>query len=252
MTTGMVTNRARFGGLNLGTPNGSPMSRLIAPSIMHGPDEPPPPSQPAPPTPPEPTPPVPPVPPVEPPAAPDPALLSDIAAMAEELGITPGQLKGRLEASRKWEERAKKADADAEAARVAALGENEQAVELARQQGRDEATKGFGQTLASARIEAALAGIVPEAEMANVVADLNLGNYLTDTGQVDADKVAALKARYAAMVKPAGPGSGDGGPQGSPLGTPSLDEQIAAAQKAGDVNSVIRLNNQKAAALAAS
>jgi hypothetical protein len=33
--------------------------------------------------------------------------LADIKAAAEELGITPGQLKGRLEASRTWEQRAK-------------------------------------------------------------------------------------------------------------------------------------------------
>ena len=33
--------------------------------------------------------------------------LADIKASADELGITPGQLKGRLEASKTWEQRAK-------------------------------------------------------------------------------------------------------------------------------------------------
>lgn len=38
----------------------------------------------------------------------DPAkTLADIKAFADELGITPGQLKGRLEASKTWEQRAK-------------------------------------------------------------------------------------------------------------------------------------------------
>lgn len=35
------------------------------------------------------------------------ATLAEIKALADELGITPGQLKGRLEASKKWEQRAK-------------------------------------------------------------------------------------------------------------------------------------------------
>lgn len=33
--------------------------------------------------------------------------LAEIIALADELGITPGQLKGRLEASKRWEQRAK-------------------------------------------------------------------------------------------------------------------------------------------------
>lgn len=33
--------------------------------------------------------------------------IAEIKALADELGITPGQLKGRLEASKKWEQRAK-------------------------------------------------------------------------------------------------------------------------------------------------
>lgn len=41
-------------------------------------------------------------------SAEDPAkTLADIKAFADELGITPGQLKGRLEASKTWEQRAK-------------------------------------------------------------------------------------------------------------------------------------------------
>lgn len=39
-------------------------------------------------------------------ATPD-ATLAEIKALADELGITPGQLKGRLEASKTWEKRAK-------------------------------------------------------------------------------------------------------------------------------------------------
>ena len=151
-------------------------------------------------------------------AAPDPTL-AEIADMAKDLGITPGQLKGRLEASRKWEERAKAADQAAEAARIAALSDTERQIEEARAAARDEgkaaALSEFGARVAAAEIKAALTGIVPDP--AAIVDDLNIARYLTDTGEVDAGKVAELKAKYQAFAKPATSGSADGGPQGAPV-----------------------------------
>lgn len=222
----------------------SPTRRLLAPTVMFDPD---------PPTLPAGDPPADPpadaeTPPASPPAAPDTDVLTDIAAMAAELGITPGQLKGRLDASKKWEQRAKKADEDLEAARLAGLDDQARAIEEAKNAGKAEAVAGFAETLAAAKIEAALTGIVPEAEIAGVIADLKVSNYITD-GQPDPDKIASLKTRYAGFVKQPGPGSADAGPQGLPPGTPTLDEQIAAATKAGDPRLAISLKNQKLAAL---
>lgn len=184
-------------------------------------------------------------------ATPDPTL-AEIADMAKDLGITPGQLKGRLEASRKWEERAKQADQAAEAARIAALSDTERQIEEARAAARDEgkaaALSEFGSRVAAAEIKAALTGIVPDP--AAIVDDLNIARYLTDTGEVDAGKVAELKAKYQAFAKPATSGSADGGPLGAPQAVKSLDEQIAEARASGNTALAISLNNQKLAALA--
>lgn len=56
----------------------------------------------------------------------DAAVLAEIKSLADELGITPGQLKERLGASRKWEDRAKtnKTAADAAAEKAQQLEQN--------------------------------------------------------------------------------------------------------------------------------
>lgn len=143
----------------------------------------------------------------------DTSTIAEIAAMASELGITPGQLKGRLEASRKWEDRAKKADEAAEAARVAALSEQDKAIEKAREEGKAEAQTGFAVVLAAAELKAALASVGVE-DPADVVADLDLSKFLDTDGGLDAVKVAALKARHGSK-KTAVSGSADGGPLGT-------------------------------------
>jgi len=250
-STGMVNSRTRLGLVH--APQTSMIGRLTAPVVMFDPNdetggaggagEPAgstPPATPAPETPP--------VPPATPPAE-DGDVVAQIADMAKELGITPGQLKGRLEASKKWEQRAKKADEDAEAARLAALGDNEKAIEDAKNAGRAEAAQGFGAKLAAAKLEAALTGIV--ADPAEVIEDLNLTAFLTDTGDVDTDKVAALKAKYSAIAKAAPVGSADSGPQGAAPAVGDIDTQLAAARAAGDTKKAIALNSQKLAALAA-
>lgn len=173
----------------------------------------------------------------------DTSTITEIAAMAKELGITPGQLKGRLEASRKWEDRAKKADEAAEAARIAALSEQDKAIEKARDEGKAEAQTGFAVLLAAAELKAALAGAGVE-DPSDVVNDLDITKFLDADGALDAVKVAALKARHGKKGTPTG--SADGGPQGDPpnpvkqLTRADLDgmtpAEIVAARKAGQLD----------------
>src|ERR1700749_1507509 len=54
--------------------------------------------------------------------------------------------------------------------------------------------------IASAEVRAALTGIVPDP--AAIAEDLKLAKYLTDDGEVDAEKVAALRAKYQGLAVP--------------------------------------------------
>ncbi len=114
--------------------------------------------------------------------------------------------------SRKHEQTAKdRADYDAVKAKATRLDELEaanateqdKAVKAARDEATAEANKGFGVKLAAAEIKAALTGVVPDPSA--IVEDLNLGKYVTAAGEVDVDAVAALKAKYVALV-PVGDG----------------------------------------------
>lgn len=184
-------------------------------------------------------------PPPDAPQVDDTSTVAEIAEMAKELGITPGQLKGRLEASRKWEQRAKKADADLEAARLAGLDEQQRAIEEARTAGKAEATAELGQRIAVAEVKAALAGVVPNPE--DIVVDLNMANYLTDDGEVDGSRVADLRARLEKLTRSSFTGSADAGPRGK--STPGqlaradlqsmTPKQITEAKAAGRLNDLL-------------
>lgn len=132
------------------------------------------------------------------------------------------------------------AEAELEQIKNANLSDTEKAINEAKAAGAAEATKNFGLELAAAKLEAAG---VP----ADKVGDLNLASVLDTEGKVDPTKVAELAARHRATPAPS-PGSADGGPQGDTPTPPDLDAQIAAANKAGDADLVIRLNSQKLAA----
>lgn len=179
----------------------------------------------------------------------DTSTVAEIAAVAAELGITPGQLKGRLEASKKWEQRAKKADEDADAARRAAMSDQERAVEEARNAGKAAAASEFGQRVAAAELRAALTGLVPDPTA--IVEDLNLAKFVNEDGTVNTDEVARVRSTYEG-VKPTFQGSADAGAQGGTVTEPTLEEQIAAAQKDGNLRLVMQLQNRKLAATAAS
>lgn len=68
--------------------------------------------------------------------------LTEIKALADELGITPGQLKGRLEASKTWEKRAKQNTSAAQSAAEKAQTAQQQLAAVAKALGLadDEAT----------------------------------------------------------------------------------------------------------------
>lgn len=109
-------------------------------------------------------------------------------------GLKPGQIAARLEASRKWEERAKRnKDAAAELARLKREGmsETEAAVAAARA---EERVKG-GERIARSAFLAAAKGRIPDPKA--VVEDINLRKYVDDEGDVDDDAIAALVDKLA-------------------------------------------------------
>lgn len=115
--------------------------------------------------------------------------------------------------ARKHEKAAKAMSAKLADAEKAAMSDAEKAVANARDEGRSEARREVGAKLAQARIEAALAKIVDNPS--EIAEDLNLAAYVTDDGEVDVDKVAALKAKWVGLLQPGRPtGDADGGPRG--------------------------------------
>jgi hypothetical protein len=159
------------------------------------------------------------------------ATVAEIAAVAAELGITPGQLKGRLEASRKWETRAKKADEDAEAARLAALGDQERAQEEA---------KLAVQRAEKAEQDLARLKVATAAQLPPELAERLVGSNETEM----AEDAARLKALMAPATPPAPGGSADQGPQGPATQEPTTAEAIAAAEAKGDFRTAIALKNR--------
>lgn len=165
---------------------------------------------------------------------------AEIKALADELGITPGQLKGRLEASRKWEERAKanKSAADElDKLKAASLSETEKAVAAARDEGRKEALTAASQKLARAELKAAAAGRMPEA----IIAALDVTQFLDDDGEPDTDAIAKFVEANAPAPsddekdagKPALPDFGQG-QRGKPARTAGNDPLLAEiSQKIG-------------------
>lgn len=151
---------------------------------------------------------------------PDTETNAEDAAIAEEFGISADQESeseenenleeqqeiefDQLPAS--WQKEIKRLRTEAAAKRTAvkkvtttstkpaATGDQADAVQVARDEARQEARMEFGEQLAAARIEAALAGLVDDP--AELVEDLNLRKYVTDEGDVDLEGVAALKSRY--------------------------------------------------------
>ena len=189
------------------------------------------------PTPPEQDPAEPPA--TDPPAPAEPATgdatLAEIAKLVGELGITPGQLKGRLDASRKWEQRAKKADEDAEAARLASLDDLQRAQEEAR-------------TASERAAKAERRAVALEHGLPAEFADRLVGSTPEELAE-DAERLKGFMAPAAPPSPQTPAGSADGGPQGTPAPQPDdIDSLLAKATADGDWKEVVRLNGLKLAA----
>jgi hypothetical protein len=100
--------------------------------------------------------------------------------------------------SRKHEQRAKNLQKELDALRKSTMTDTEKAIAEAEERGRTAARTENAQALAAAEIRAALTGIVEDP--AEIVDDLNLAKYITDTGGVDRDGIAALKAKFAKLA----------------------------------------------------
>lgn len=149
--------------------------------------------------------------------------------------------------SRKHEDRSKKTAKELADLKKAGLPDTEKAITDAEERGRTAARAEAAQRLVGAEIKAALAGVVPDP--AGIVEDLNLAKYLTEDGEVDDAKVAALKAKYEALAVKPKRGSADGGSQGGDGGKPKQlsradlksmsPEKVVEAQAKGQLDDLL-------------
>jgi hypothetical protein len=142
--------------------------------------------------------------------------------------------------ARDAEKAAKSHEAELEKLRKAAMTEQEKAVAEAKDEGRREALTESGRKVAVAEIRAAAAGRDPEA-LAKALEFTNVDTFLTDDGEVDAEKVARFVSALPTSGAPTIPGVPAGARQSAPQ--PTLAEQIAEAQAAGDTKRFIKLQS---------
>ena len=102
-------------------------------------------------------------------------------------------------------------------------------------------------TAAQSRYEAAQQRIV-SAELraagvpAELIEDLDLGRFIDGDGEIDSDRIEALRTKYAALAPTNSPRMAPNPAQGTSAQPPlSLSERIAQAQTAGDTKTVMRL-----------
>ncbi|MGO1562620.1 MAG: hypothetical protein ACTHW7_12430 [Actinomycetaceae bacterium] len=132
------------------------------------------------------------------------ASLEDVMA---DIGVTPDQLKARLEASKKWEQRAKanvphedheKVKAELTALRQASESDVEKQVREAREQATSEARAQIGAETVQAMARMALRSRgVKDEEITSFVTETNLSAFVSDDGQVDDERLLARVDRYA-------------------------------------------------------
>lgn len=146
--------------------------------------------------------------------------------------------------AREAEKAAKAASAELEKLRKSQMSDQEKAVAQARDEGRAEASSAAAQRLAGAEIKAALAGVVPPGELAGLVDDLNLSKYISEDGEPDADKIAALRARYAALTAGATPGTPPppGVPKGARAGNGEVKQLDRNAMKTMSAAEIVAAN----------
>lgn len=182
--------------------------------------------------------------------------------LTPELGDAGKKAIDAMKAERKTAVDAAKAEkkrADALQAQIDSLNKpaEEIALDKARQEGRTEAAKAADVRLVRAELKAAAA--VKLANPADALAFINPTKFEVDAdGEVDSDALnkaiddLLIERPYLASGRPVPfQGGGDGGAKPEPKPEASLDEQIQAAQLAGNWKAVISLENQKLASLKA-
>lgn len=109
----------------------------------------------------------------------------------------------------------------------------------------NERATGMLRDVASAKVEAALSAL-PDEIRTTLLEDINVDKFIKDDA-VDADAINALRDKYAAFATPEKPGMKPNPAQGrSASPAPTKQEQIAQAQAAGDIKSVIRIKSAMA------
>lgn len=140
----------------------------------------------------------------------------DLQAFLDDLGLTPEQAKGRLEASRKWEKRAKDnaaAKTELEELRKKSMTDQERAVAEAVEAAKAEARRDAASKLVSAEVRAAAAQRLTGDQAAALAESLDPAKFVTDDGDVDSDAVKA----FVAAITPE-PSTNDGAPPPPDLG----------------------------------
>lgn len=131
--------------------------------------------------------------------------------------------------ARKWEARAKEnsgAAKAAEKARLAAMSEQDRAIEEAKQSARTEAATTYGKRLARTEFDALAGRRNPDFDTASALEFVDLGKFLGEDGEPDAK---AIKAAVERLVPAA------------VAGTPSFDGGSRTTTVAkGDMNTLIR------------
>lgn len=140
-----------------------------------------------------------------------------------------------------WKE-SKPAVDELEKLKAAQMSDMKKAVKEAEERGRSDAAKTYGERIAAAKLEAALTGVVPDPSA--VVEDLNLSKYVTDTGDVNADAVTALREKFEAIAPANRPPNLHQGRQGQPAGR-DINAEIKAATDRRDFTTVIALKREQ-------
>ena len=134
--------------------------------------------------------------------------------------------------ARKWEKRAKENASRLKEAEPK-LSEYDRLVEASKTdleraqataQKANESLAGYRERLASAELRVALTGVVPDP--AAVIEDLNVAKFIGEDGEVNADAVAALRGKYAALAPEAKRAPAPNPAQGSSANGASTASQL--------------------------
>lgn len=181
----------------------------------------------------------------------DDAPTSDTEPVTDPVAEAKAEVEKWKAHAREQEKRAKAnvaAVTELEKLRKSQMSEVEKAVAEAEARGRTAALAEVGTKVAHAQIVAALTGVVPDP--ASIIEDLNLSRYVTDTGDVDAKAIAALRDKYAQITAKAAKDSANPtvptGPRGgaNQLTRDSLKnmtpDEIVTARREGRLDSILR------------